>query len=412
MDQKQFISAMSQIAEEKGISQEQIVETLEMAIAAAYKKDYGKKGQNIKVKFDMKTGEIKVFQVFLVVDKSMLREDAPITEEEAEFEKEEEITEDKKIRFNPYKYIMVEDAQKIKKGAKAGDEIQTKLETHTDFGRIAAQTAKQVIIQRLREAEREVVFEEYKDKEGEVVSAIVQRIEGRNIFLDIGKAVGVLFPEEQIPGERFFMGQRLRAYILKVEKSPKGADIILSRAYPKLVSRLFSIEVPEISTGAVQIKSIAREPGSRTKVAVWTEEEGVDPIGSCVGQKGSRIQTVINELGGEKIDIIEWNENTEKYIANSLSPAKIIDVKIDESKRTALVIVPEDQISLAIGQRGQNVRLAAKLTGWKIDVKSEKMMEADKEAVPVEAQSEAESEGEKKPKKVKKSKKKDDSEKS
>ncbi|HUT96357.1 MAG TPA: transcription termination factor NusA [Candidatus Paceibacterota bacterium] len=407
MDQKQFISAMSQIAEEKGISQEQIVETLEMAIAAAYKKDYGKKGQNIKVKFDIKTGEIKVFQVFLVVDEGMLKKDkegkieeeAPtLTEGEvgASTPTEEDVGKEedgeKKIRFNPYKHIMVEDAQKIKKNAKIEDEIQTKLETHTDFGRIAAQTAKQVIIQRLREAEREVVFTEYKDKEGEVVSAIVQRIEGRNIFLDIGKAVGVLFPEEQIPGERFFMGQRLRAYILKVEKSPKGADIILSRAYPKLVSRLFSIEVPEISTGAVQIKSIAREPGSRTKIAVWTEEEGIDPIGSCVGQKGSRIQTVINELGGEKIDVIEWNENIEKYIANSLSPAKIIDVKIDENKRTALVIVPEDQISLAIGQRGQNVRLAAKLTGWKIDVKSEKMMkDADKK------------EEDEKPKKVKKS---------
>ena len=398
---------MSQIAEEKGISQEQIVETLEMAIAAAYKKDYGKKGQNIKVKFDIKTGEIKVFQVFLVVDEGMLKKDkegkieeeAPtLTEGEvgASTPTEEDVGKEedgeKKIRFNPYKHIMVEDAQKIKKNAKIEDEIQTKLETHTDFGRIAAQTAKQVIIQRLREAEREVVFTEYKDKEGEVVSAIVQRIEGRNIFLDIGKAVGVLFPEEQIPGERFFMGQRLRAYILKVEKSPKGADIILSRAYPKLVSRLFSIEVPEISTGAVQIKSIAREPGSRTKIAVWTEEEGIDPIGSCVGQKGSRIQTVINELGGEKIDVIEWNENIEKYIANSLSPAKIIDVKIDENKRTALVIVPEDQISLAIGQRGQNVRLAAKLTGWKIDVKSEKMMkDADKK------------EEDEKPKKVKKS---------
>ncbi|MBU4284824.1 transcription termination factor NusA [Patescibacteria group bacterium] len=408
MDQKQFISAMSQIAEEKGISQEQIVETLEMAIAAAYKKDYGKKGQNIKVKFDIKTGEIKVFQVFLVVDESMLKKDKEgKIEEEAPTLAEGEVgvptplgedvgkDEDgnKKIRFNPYKHIMLEDAQKIKKNAKIEDEIQTKLETHTDFGRIAAQTAKQVIIQRLREAEREVIFEEYKDKEGEIVSAIVQRIEGRNIFLDIGKAVGVLFPEEQIPGERFFMGQRLRSYILKVEKSPKGADIILSRAYPKLVSRLFSIEVPEISTGAVQIKSIAREPGSRTKIAVWTEEEGIDPIGSCVGQKGSRIQTVINELGGEKIDVIEWNENIEKYIANSLSPAKIIDVKIDESRRTALVIVPEDQISLAIGQRGQNVRLAAKLTGWKIDVKSEKMMEdADKK------------EEDEKPKKEKKSK--------
>ena len=254
MDQKQFMSAMSQIAEEKGIAQDQIIETLEMAIAAAYKKDYGKRGQNIKVKFDAKTGEIKVFQVFLVVDKDMLKEEAPVTEEEAELEREEEIAEDgeKKIRFNPYKHIMVEDAQKIKKGVKSGEEIRVKLETHTDFGRIAAQTAKQVIIQRLREAEREVVYNEYKGKEGEVVSAIVQRIEGRNIFLDIGKAVGILYPEEQIPGERFFMGQRLRVYILKVEKSPKGADIILSRAYPKLVSRLFAIEVPEISTGTVR----------------------------------------------------------------------------------------------------------------------------------------------------------------
>ena len=377
MDQKQFMSAMSQIAEEKGIAQEQIVETLEMAIAAAYKKDYGKKGQNIKVKFDVKTGEIKVFQVFLVVDESMLK---PETEEisDEEMEKEEEVGEDKKIRFNPYKHIMVSDAQKIKKGAKPGDEIQTKLETHTDFGRIAAQTAKQVIIQRLKEAERDVIYGEYKDKEGEVVSAIVQRVEGRSIFLDIGKAVGILYPEEQIPGERYFIGQRLRVYILKVEKSSKGADIILSRAYPKLVSKLFAIEVPEISAGSVQIKSIAREPGSRTKIAVYTEEEGIDPVGSCVGQKGSRVQTVINELAGEKIDIIEWNENMEKYIANALSPAKIISVEISGKERNALVLVLEDQISLAIGQKGQNVRLAAKLTGWKIDVKSEKMLEAEK----------------------------------
>jgi len=394
MDQKQFISAMSQIAEEKGIAQEQIIETLEMAIAAAYKKDYGKKGQNIKVKFDMKTGEIKVFQVFLVVNEGMLKPDEIPVEPGIQTDSpqseglggedidDEEIDEEgnKKIRFNPYKHIMLDEAQKIKKGAEPNDEIQTKLETHTDFGRIAAQTAKQVIIQRLREAEREVIFAEYKDKEGEIVSAIVQRIEGRNIFMDIGKAVGVLYPEEQVPGERFFIGQRLRTYILKVEKSPKGADIILSRAYPKLVSKLFSIEVPEISTGTVQIKSIAREPGSRTKIAVWTEEDGVDPVGSCVGQKGSRVQTVINELGGEKIDIIEWNENVEKYIANALSPAKIISVEADENRRMALVIVLEDQISLAIGQKGQNVRLAAKLTGWKIDVKSEKMIQEEKSA--------------------------------
>jgi N utilization substance protein A len=391
MDQKQFLSAMAQIAEEKGIPQDQIIETLEMAIAAAYKKDYGKKGQNIKVKFDPKTGEIHVYQVFLVVDESMLKEESEGVEEPTESPEDiqaglpqseglggDEEGEDKKIRFNPYKHIMVEEAKKIKKDVKPEEEVQVKLETHTDYGRIAAQTAKQVIIQRLREAEREVIFNEYKDKEGEVISAIVQRIEGKNMFLDIGKVTGVLFPEEQIPGEKFFIGQRLRVYILKVEKTAKGANIVLSRAYPKLVSRLFAIEVPEISTGVVQIKSIAREPGLRTKIAVYAEEEGVDPVGSCVGQKGSRVQTVINELGGEKIDIIEWNEDMEKYIANSLSPAKVLAVEIDDKKRTALAIVPEDQLSLAIGQKGQNVRLAAKLSGWKIDVKSEEMVKKEK----------------------------------
>jgi len=403
MDQKQFLLAVNQIAEEKGIAPEQIIETLEMAIAAAYKKDYGKKGQNIKVHFDPKTGEIEVYQVFLVVDKDMLRPEEEGEIEEQINEENEEIGEDKKIRFNPYKHMMVDEAQKLKKGVKPGEEVQVKLETHTDYGRIAAQTAKQVIVQRLREAERDVIYGEYSGKEGEVVSAIVQRIEGRNIFLDIGKASGVLFPEEQIPGERFFFGQRLRVYILKVEKTPKGANIILSRAYPKLVSKLFAIEVPEISTGVVQIKSIAREAGSRTKIAVYTEEEGVDPVGACVGQKGSRVQTVINELGGEKIDIIQWNENVNKYIANALSPAKVLDVEISDSKRSALAIVPEDQLSLAIGQKGQNVRLAAKLTGWKIDVKSDKMVEEDRKAN--KKVSEKEEKEEKKTKKTKKPKK-------
>jgi len=386
MDQKQFLLAVNQIAEEKGIAPEQIVETLEMAIAAAYKKDYGKKGQNIKVHFDPKTGEIEVFQVFLVVEKDMLRpeEEGEAELEEQAMEENEEPSEDKKIRFNPYKHMIVEEAQKLKKGVKPGEEVQIKLETHTDYGRIAAQTAKQVIVQRLREAERDVIYGEYSGKEGEVVSAIVQRIEGRNIFMDIGKASGVLFPEEQIPGERFFFGQRLRVYILKVEKTPKGANIVLSRAYPKLVSKLFAIEVPEISTGVVQIKSIAREAGSRTKIAVYTEEEGVDPVGACVGQKGSRVQTVINELGGEKIDIIQWNEKMNKYIANALSPAKVLDAEVDESKRSALAIVPEDQLSLAIGQKGQNVRLAAKLTGWKIDVKSDKAVEEERKTAKKE----------------------------
>jgi len=404
MDQKQFLSAMAQIAEEKGIPQEQIVETLEMAIAAAYKKDYGKKGQNIKVKFDPKTGEIQVFQIFLVVNEDMLKEEENDAGEPAQNESIEAGPpesegfggeEDKKVRFNPYKHMMIEEAKKIKKTIKPGEEVQVKLETRTDYGRIAAQTAKQVITQRLREVEREIIYNEYKDKEGEVVSGIIQRIEGRNIFLDIGKATGILFPEEQIPGERFFIGQRLRVYILKVEKTAKGANIVLSRAYPKLVSRLFAIEVPEISTGAVQIKSIAREPGSRTKIAVYTEEEGIDPVGSCVGQKGSRVQTVINELGGEKIDIIKWDEDMAKYIVNALSPAKVLDVEIEEKKRSTLVIVPEDQLSLAIGQKGQNVRLAAKLTGWKIDVKSEKMIKEEKKA-------------KKKTKKKKKDEKKDD----
>lgn len=388
MDPKQFLTAIAQIAEEKGISQEQIVETIEMAIAAAYKRDYGQKGQNIKIKFSPETGEFKVFQVFLVVDEDMLREEEPaFAEASAGKEETEELEvedEDKKIRFNPLKHMMVEEAKKIKKGVKPGEELEIELEAHSDFGRIAAQTAKQVIIQRLREAEREVVYDEYKNKEGEIVSGIVQRIEGRNVFVDIGKTVGLLFPDEQIPKEFYRIGQRLRAYILKVERGPRGTNIFLSRVYPKMVSKLFAIEVPEIASGAVVIKSIAREPGSRTKIAVSSLEEGVDPVGSLVGQKGTRVQTVINELNGEKIDIIEWNEDLAKFIANALSPAKVLDVELAEKRREAIAIVPEDQLSLAIGQRGQNVRLAAKLTGWKIDVKSEKMLaELKKEAKKV-----------------------------
>ena len=367
---------MAQIAEEKGISQEQVIETIETAIAAAYKKDYGQKGQNIRVKFDTKTGKMKVFQVFLVVDRGMLREEE--NKEETKKPSAVESSEDKKIRFNSLKHMMIEEAQKIKKDIKAGEELEIELEARADFGRIAAQTAKQVIIQRLREAEREAVYEEYKDKEGEIVSGVVQRIEGKNVFIDIGKTVGILFPDEQIPGENYRIGQRLRAYILKVERGPKGTNIYLSRAYPKVVSKLFAIEVPEIASGVVIIKSIAREPGFRTKIAVFSEEEGVDPVGSLVGQKGTRVQTVINELNGEKIDIIEWNEDMTKFIANALSPAKVLDVELSKKKREALVIVPEDQLSLAIGQQGQNVRLAAKLTGWKIDIKSEKEIKKEK----------------------------------
>ncbi len=387
MDQKQFATAIAQIAEEKDIPQEVIIETIEAAIAAEYKKDYGQKGQNIQVEFDPKTGNIKVYQVFLVVDDSMIKKEEDKDLEDGKEEKDKHSSvkatkskpeEEDKIKFNPLKHMMIDEAKKINSKIKPEEEIKMPKETHEKFGRIAAQTAKQVIIQRLREAEREAIYEEYKDKEGEIMGGLVQRIEDRNVFIDVGKTTGIILPNEQIPGEYYQINQRVRAYILKVEREPKGTNIYLSRAYPKFVSKLFAIEVPEISAGIVTIKSIAREPGARTKIAVYTEEEGVDPVGSLVGQKGTRVQAVINELNGEKIDIIEWDEDPTRFIANSLSPSKVLKVKIDEKKRDALVVVPGDQLSLAIGQGGQNVRLAARLTGWKIDVKSQEEKEEKK----------------------------------
>ena len=381
MDLKSFTSAIAQIAEERGISSEKVVETIELAIAAAYKKEYGKKGQIIKCKLSPETGEAKFWKVLQAVDKSMLYSDEEL--EKAKDRKEglfSEVSEEegaKKVRFNPEKHIMVEEAKKIKPDVKAGEELEVSLKEEKDFGRIAAQTAKQVILQRIKETERETIFQEYKTKEGEIISGIVQRIEARNVYLDIGKTIGVLTREEQVPGEFYRPGQRLKVYILKVESTQKGPVIFLSRAYPKLISKLFELEAPEIAAGTVVIKSIAREAGSRTKIAVESKMEGVDPIGSAVGQRGTRVQAVINELGGEKIDIIEWSEEPEKYIANSLSPAKVLEVK-RLPKNKAQVIVPEDQLSLAIGKEGQNVRLAAKLTGWKIDVRSPEKIEEEK----------------------------------
>jgi len=366
MDKKSFASAIEQICEEKGISEKRVLETVEMALAAAYKKEYDRKGQNIKVKFNLKTGQMEVFQVKLVVDETMLKsENEDLEKIEKEDEEDEEDEEERKIRFNPEKHIMIEDA---KKKSKASDEVEFPLEIAHNFGRIAAQTAKQVIIQRIREAERDAVYDEYKEKEGQIVSGIVQRIERGNVFLDIGKTTGALFFEEQIPRENYRIGQRIKAYIIEVQKDSRGPTIILSRAHPKMVSRLFELEVPEIASGTVEIKSIAREAGSRSKIAVASTEERVDPIGSMIGQKGIRVQAVINELAGEKIDIIEWSENPVKFISQALSPAKVIDVKIDKKKNESKIIVPEDQLSLAIGIKGQNVRLAAKLTGWKIDI--------------------------------------------
>lgn len=383
MDLKSFTLALGQVAEERGISGERVIETIEQAIAAAYKKDYGEKGQLIRAKIDSKTGEIKFWQIKLVVDEKMIYSEEEL--EKLKDEKEEikpssirnskDKEEEKKIRFNPERHIMLVEAKKKDKKIKTDEEFKISLKTHKDYGRIAAQTAKQVILQRIREAEREVIFEEYKNKEGEIISGIVQRIEGKNIYFDIGKTLGILPREEQIPGESYRPGQRLKFYILKVEESSRGPLVFLSRNYPKIISKLFEIEVPEINSGSVVIKSIAREPGSRTKIAVESNEEGIDPIGSVVGQRGTRVLAVINELGGEKIDIIEYSEDSEKFIANSLSPAKVLEVKI-LPRNKALVLVPEDQLSLAIGKDGQNVRLAAKLTGWKIDVRNG---EADKE---------------------------------
>jgi len=398
VDIKSFSSAIAQIAEEKGISPEKIWETIESAIAAAYKKEYGKKGQIIKCKLDSQSGELQFWQLKLVVNKKMIYSEKELeklkekeklgikaelgagkveVKEEGSAFAEATADKEKKVRFNPEKHIMIEEARMIKPKIEVGEELEIPLEPKGDYGRIAAQTAKQVILQKIREAERESVFQEYKSKEGEIISGIVQRIEGGNVFFDIGKTLGILTKEEQVPGEFYRPGQRLKLFVLKVEEIPKGPIIFLSRAYPRLVSKLFELEVPEISAGQVEIKSIAREAGSRTKIAVFSKVEGIDPIGSTVGQRGTRVNAVINELGGEKIDIIEYSEEPEKYIANSLSPAKVLEVKI-QPKNRALAIVHEDQLSLAIGKEGQNVRLAAKLTGWKIDVRSlEKIEEVE-----------------------------------
>ena len=390
IDFKNFGLLLGSVAEEKGLSKERILEAVEQALAAAYKKEFGKRGQNIKASLDLKTGKVEFWQIKLVVDESTIYSEEELGEmknkgaeeiEEPSFSASEADTAGKKVRFNPERHIMLDEAKKIEKGAKLSDELEIKLESKTDYGRIAAQTAKQVILQKIREAERNSVLEEFKSKEGELVSGIVQRVEGRAIFVDLGKTLGMLPSEEQVPGEFYRIGQRLKFYVFRVEDSPKGPMIFLSRAYPKFISKLFELEVPEIGAGSVEIKGICREAGSRSKVAVASNEDGVDPVGSMVGQRGTRVSAVINELGGEKIDIIEWAQDPELYIANALSPAKVLQVEIQE-KNKAIAVVAEDQLSLAIGRSGQNVRLAAKLTGWKIDVRTPEGKEVQVPTVP------------------------------
>lgn len=353
----QLLQALEQIEDEKGISRDELLGMIETALAAAFRKDYGEKNQNPQVKFDPENMGVKVHDVKLVV----------ATPEEAE--------------EDPQKLVDLEAAQEIKKGAKVGDELKTDItpKSGTNFGRIAAQTAKQVIIQKLREAERNLQFSEFKSKERTLVNGVIQRIEGDTILVDMGKSTGVLFPSEQIRGEKYAMGQRLKVLVLHVEPAAKGPKITLSRSHPDMVRKLFELEVPEIYSGSVEIKAVAREAGSRSKIAVIANQDGIDPIGSCVGQKGSRVQTVMAELGGEKIDIIEYSDDPVKFIANSLSPAKILNVQLDEDAKEAKVGVLEDQLSLAIGKAGQNVRLAARLTGWKIDINGEKIAGDDEE---------------------------------
>jgi N utilization substance protein A len=371
--------AIQQICEEKNISIESVLETIEAALAAAYRKDFGQKNQNIKVNYDLDTSAMEVFDVKTVVEDMDLEElEAQREELEAKKEAGEEVDMEELKRFNPKTEIMLSEAREIDSKAELGQEIKTKLEVPSEFGRMAAQTAKQVIIQRLREAERDVIYNEFKEREGQLVTGTVQRREGRNVFVDLGQTMAIMTPDEQIHFERYESGQRLKFLLVSVSLTPKGPELIVSRTHPGMLRGLFKNEVPEIEAGTVEIKAVAREAGSRSKIAVISHQDNIDPVGSCVGQRGTRVQTVITELGGEKIDIMEWSEDQQRFIANALSPAKVESVKLDEEKKTALVKVKEDQLSLAIGRDGQNVRLAARLTEWKIDIEgAEELMKTD-----------------------------------
>lgn len=383
-------SAIKQICEEKGLSYESVIETIESALAAAYRKDFGEKNQNIKVEFDPETAKSKIYDVKTIVEDVPEEELAEAEEEksapEAVTEEGEEIK-----RFNPKTEMQIKDAILIKKTAKIGDELRVKLEVPDSYGRMAAQTAKQVIIQKLREAERDMVFNEFKTKENEVIGGVVQRREGRVVLVDLGKSVGVLPQEEQIYGEKYNSGDRIKVYVKGVSITPRGPEIILSRTSDEILKKIFYLEIPEISNGLIELKAVAREAGARSKVAVSAVSDNIDPIGSCIGQRGARIQTIISELGGEKVDIIEYSDETEKFIANALSPAKITKIETNAEEKKATVSVNSDQLSLAIGKGGQNVRLAAKLTGWKIDIIENKNAE-EKEKNDIEEVPAAESE--------------------
>lgn len=335
-----FAAAINQLADERGLPKEVILETIEAAVAAAYRKDYGQNDEQIIAKLDEESGSFLMWQTFEVV---------------AEPE-------------NIQAQLTPADAKKYKKNAKIGDVIKIELEQHSDFGRIAAQTAKQVISQRLREAEKEILYAEYKEKQGQLINGYVQQVEGPNVILNIGKLNGLMIASDQIPNQNYFPGQRLKVLVYSVEETPRGPRVLVTRSSTDFIQKLFDLEVPEMANGTVTIKAISREAGTRTKMAVTSTMPGLDPVGSCIGQRGTRVQAVLSEIGDEKIDIISWNDTIEQLLANALSPAKIEKITLQKKRNVASVKVPDDQLSLAIGKNGQNVRLASKLTGWEIDI--------------------------------------------
>ncbi len=382
-DLKVIHSVLDQMEDERGIGREKMIDAIEQALATAYKKEFGKRGQIIRAHFDINSGDTTFNQIKIVADESTVRMDDQVNHEtENDDRHNQEIidtpntTGDIRVRFDTEKHILIETARLIKKDVSLGEELIFPLEPKDDFGRIAAQTAKQVIIQKIREAEKESALKEFGQKEGDIIIGHVQRFERGNIYVDLGRVTGIMPYDEQIPGERFKPGERIRAILLTVDETPRGIFLKLSRSHPSFLEKLFAIETPELQNGMVEIKAVAREAGSRSKIAVRAHDDHIDPVGSMVGQRGVRVSTVMSELGGEKIDIIEWLEAPKEFIEDSLSPAQVLSVEIVKEPGTggtddrghAIVTVASDQQSLAIGRGGQNVRLAAKLTGWKIDI--------------------------------------------
>jgi N utilization substance protein A len=375
----EITKAIHALCEEKNLSFEAVMETLETALAAAYRKDFGNKQQNIKVKFDPETGDMQAWDVKTVVED--VAEDVLLKAQEELVERRKvardenrELSEEETAdlpRFNPKTEIMKNAAKEFKKKVEIGEVLEIPLEIPRDFGRMAAQTAKQVVIQKIREAERTMVFGDFKEQEGQIIQGIVQRVEGRKVLIDLGKITAVLPVDQQSRNDHYRPGSRMKFFVLSVEMSIRGPEIILSRNAPGMVQEIFKQEIPEIRDGVIEIKGLAREAGFRSKVAVFTADPSIDPIGSCIGQRGSRINTIIEELGGEKIDVVQFSDNHEQFVAKALSPAKVLKVSLDEKEKTAEVLVISDQFSLAIGRNGQNVRLASQLTGWKIKVKEE-----------------------------------------